>query len=131
MIIIKKANAYSYYFGPLECECQKLHSSEEGIPYCSIIFKIHKDLLPEKQQTLRFVMRLFSEICLDKAYFIPHFYFQIKDIVLICSGKHESMFKDLDDAIVQKLNQQFFFTAKPMEWQEPLERMLPSECNCS
>lgn len=132
MIIIKKANAYSYHFGPLECECQKLHSSDEGIRFCAVTFKINKDLLPENQQILCYVLNLFSQICLDKAYFISHFYFRIKDIILIEGETHASLFEELEDSMIQKLNRQFFFTGKPLQWQEQWQQVvMPTSCSCS
>ena len=132
MIIIKKANAYLYHFGPLECECQRLHSSDERIPYCTVTFKLNKDLIPENQPILNYVLSLFSQICLDKAYFIPHFYFRIKDIILISGKTDESLFAELEDSIIQKINRQYFFTGKPLQWQEQWQCLiLPASCSSS
>lgn len=129
MIIIKKANAYLYHFGPLECDCVKLHTSEEGTSYCAVVFKINRELLPENKQVLAYVMNLFSQICLDKEYFIPHFYFRIKDIILVSGDLHESVLDDLDDSVIQKLHRQFFYTGNPLQWQEQWKNVIiPASC---
>lgn len=124
MIIIKKENSYSYYFGPLECNCQQISISDDDIPYCDVIFKINRDQLHSTKPVLMHILTIFSQLCSDKQYFIPHFYFRVKDILLISEKKEESLLYEQDYITLHKLNNHFFFTGNTLHWQHQLQNII-------
>lgn len=132
MIIIKKANAYSYHFGPLECECQKRIRSEDDLPYCEVVFKIQRQLIPAEEPVLPFILQLFAQMCFDKSYFIPHFYFQIKDILLLSDAEEKSLLFEFDFVTLQKLHQLYFYTGNSSLWQQQWQQIKKtSNLNCN
>ena len=123
MIIIKKENAYSYYLGALECNCQQISISDDDIPFCDVIFKINRDQLHTTKPVLSHILTIFSQLCSEKHYFIPHFYFRVKDILLINENKEESLLYEQDYITLQKLNDHFFFTGNPLHWQQQIKKI--------
>lgn len=124
MIIIKKANAYSYHFDQMECECFQLPVADSSIPYFDVIFKIRQEAIEHQSTIFTHVLTIFSQLCADKSYFVPHFYFRVKDILLISDDTEDSLMYDLDFVALQKSNNHFFFTGNPLQWQHQMKILI-------
>lgn len=124
MIIIKKADAFSYRLGPVDCDCRIRYVANDGMPHCDVTFRVDILEMPVDQQFFPLLLETFSRMCDDKSYFIPRFYFRIMDVLLRSPDGVQSLFEELDDEVRKKFHRQLFSSAEPNTWLHEWKQLL-------
>ncbi|MFZ9300638.1 MAG: hypothetical protein ACO23V_06645 [Chitinophagaceae bacterium] len=121
MLIIKSADLYSYRFGHIECTFKKLYTNDYGITYFDAFFKVRKEVIPSNHDIFYCVLKFFSQFCMDKSYFIPSFYFRVKEIILYSEKQGQYLLEPNEERLLQSLYGHFFSTADPHMWNQQLK----------
>lgn len=121
MLIIKSADMYSYRFGHIECTFKKLYTNDYGITYFDAFFKVRKEVIPSNHDIFYCVLKFFSQFCMDKSYFIPSFYFRVKEIILYSEKQGQYLLEPNEERLLQSLYGHFFPTADPHMWNQQLK----------